>query len=166
MNSSEALLSQLRGIQAPDVSAVPAPGWWLLAVIALLVAVALGFLARQYKRLAWRREARAELERIRSQVGRVNASESLSGVSRLVRRVALVARPREDVASLEGDAWLAALDDIGGNSLFSNGFGQLLDQGPYQPDPQLDEQDLEALMDVVAKLIDAVKPGNANRVST
>ena len=165
MNSSEALLSQLRGIQAPEVSGVPAPGWWLLAMIALLIVVALVFAARQYKRRAWRREARAELERIRSQVGRVKSSESLSGVSRLVRRVALVVRPREDVASLQGDAWLAALDDIGGNSLFSNGFGQLLDQGPYQPDPQIDEQDLEALMDVVAKLIDEVKLDNASRVS-
>lgn len=165
MNSSEALLSQLRGIQTPDVSGVPAPGWWLLGLIALLIVVALMFVARQYKRLAWRREARAELERIRSQVGRVKSSESLSGVSRLVRRIALVARPREDVASLQGDAWLAALDDIGGNSLFSNGFGQLLDQGPYQPDPQIDEQDLEALMDVVAKLIDEVKPDNTSRVS-
>jgi len=42
---------------------------------------------------------------------------------------------------------------------------QLLDQGPYQPDPQIDEQDLEALMDVVAKLIDEVKLDNASRVS-
>jgi len=92
MNSSEALLSQLRGIQAPEVSGVPAPGWWLLGLIALLIVVALMFVARQYKRLAWRREARAE-------------------------------------------------------------------------HPQIDEQDLEALMDVVAKLIDEVKLDNASRVS-
>lgn len=164
MNSSEELIAQLRDIQAPDVSGLPAPGWWILAGAVLLVAVALFFVARRYKRRAWQREARAELARLRSQMGTVRVSDSLSGVSRLVRRVALAARPREDVASLQGDAWLTVLDDIGGNSQFSNGFGQLLEQGPYQPDPQLDDHDLEALMDVVAQLIDSAEKLSTSRV--
>lgn len=166
MNSAEELIAQLRDIQAPDVSGVPAPGWWFLAVAALLVAVAIFFVARNYQRRAWQREARAELVRLRSQMGDVSVSDSLSGVSRLVRRVALAARPRQDVARLEGDAWLAALDEICGNSQFSNGFGQLLEQGPYQPDPQLGDNDLEALMDVVAQLIDAAEAVGTRRVST
>lgn len=165
MNSSEELIAQLRDIKAPDVSGMLAPGWWFLAGAVLLVAVALFFVARLYKRRAWQREARAELALLRSQMGTVKVSDSLSGVSRLVRRVALAARPREDVASLQGDAWLAALDDIAGNSLFRNGFGQLLEQGPYQPDPQLDEHDLEALMDVVAQLIDSAEKRGTGRVS-
>ena len=161
MNSTENLIAQLRDIHTPEVSGLPAPGWWIVAIAVLLVAVAVYFQVRRHQRKGWQREARAELHRLRSQMGAATVSESLSGVSRLVRRVALAARPRANVASLQGDAWLAALDDICGKSLFSNGFGQLLEQAPYQPAPQLSDNDLEALMDVVAQLIDAAEVGGS-----
>ncbi|MFK7861118.1 MAG: DUF4381 domain-containing protein [Granulosicoccus sp.] len=155
MNETEALLSQLRDIQAPDVSVIPAPGWWILLAACLLSGLLFYLMSSRYRRRGWQREARATLDRLRVEAGNASVSQSLSGVSQLVRRVVLVARPREEVASLHGEAWLDELDEICGKPLFKAGFGKLLEQGPYQQNPQLSIDDLHALMDVVAELIDA-----------
>lgn len=155
MNETEALLSQLRDIQAPSVGLIPAPGWWVLLLVVLLVALLLHRIYRRYRLRGWQREARATLDRLRTESDNKPVAQSLSAISRLVRRVAMVARPREQVASLQGEAWLVELDEICGKPLFKGGFGKLLEQGPYQPSPQLSADDLHALMDVVAELIDA-----------
>lgn len=155
MNETDELLSQLRDIQAPEVGLMPAPGWWLMIAALLLMAASAFFLYRRYQRRSWQREARATLDRLRKEAENSPVKQSLSEISTLVRRVALVARPRATVASLQGEAWLNELDDICGKPLFKTGFGKLLDQGPYQANPQLSNDDLNALMDVVAELIDA-----------
>lgn len=165
MNDSEALLSQLRDIQAPPVSLIPAPGWWiLLAVLALLLVLVYQFYKRYQKR-GWQREARATLSRLRTEADERPVAKSLSALSRLVRRVVLAARPREEVASLSGKAWLDELDDICGKPLFKDDFGKLLEQGPYQPSPQLSSDDLQALMDVVAELIEAAGRSSVRKPS-
>lgn len=162
MNDTEALLSQLRDIQPPPVSQIPAIGWWfVLAACLLSFFLALRFY-RRYQQQGWRRDARAELELLRASVGEAGVAESLSGVSRLVRRVALMARPRATVAALQGSAWLEELDDICGKQVFKHGYGQLLEHGPYQPSPQLSQSDLIALMDVVGELIDAAGKINSS----
>lgn len=155
MNDVDDLLGELRDIQPPDVSGLPAPGWWVLAAIGLLAAWLVYRLYRSYRSRAWQREARAELEQLRSQLAEAPVSAVLTGTSRLVRRVVLAARPREQVASLQGEAWLDELDGICGKPLFRSGFGKLLELGPYQPHPELEDTDLHALMDVVEQLIDA-----------
>jgi hypothetical protein len=65
----------------------------------------------------------------------------------------LVARPRAEVASLQGKEWLDELDAICGDSVFSSGFGELLSQGPYQRDVHLEDADMQALLDVVERFI-------------
>lgn len=153
MNDTEALLSQLRDIQAPEVSWVPAPGWWILVAVLLAMAVLIWLWYKRYQALSWQREANQELERLRGQASHSSVRQSLAGLSTLVRRVALAARPRAQVASLQGQAWLQELDDICGKPLFVSGYGKLLDQGPYQPETQLDAKDLDALFNVVEELI-------------
>lgn len=155
MNNTEDLLSQLRDLQLPPASALPAAGWWLLGVGIVLLCMLALFLHRRFQRFSWQRQARKELRVLRAQVGAVPVSQSLSALSKLVRRVALVARPRHSIASLHGEAWLSQLDDICGREMFKNCFGKLLENGPYQKSPVVRDEDLLTLMDHVDELISA-----------
>jgi Ca-activated chloride channel family protein len=77
----------------------------------------------------YRREALAELKQI---VG-MAPQQIGSQLSLLVRRTALAAFPREQVASLTGEAWLAFLDRSLDCTEFSAGPGRLLASAPYAP---------------------------------
>lgn len=155
MNDTDDLLSQLRDLQLPPVSALPAPGWWMLGAGLVLLCTFVLFAFRRFQRYGWQRQARNELGVLRAQVGNVPVRQSLSALSTLVRRVALVARPRHSIASLHGEAWLNQLDDICGREVFKNSFGKLLENGPYQKNPDVRDEDLHALMDHVDELISA-----------
>jgi hypothetical protein len=112
----------------------PAPGWWLLA---LLAGAALAFLTlwfyRRYHRLRQRRRILQELDRLGTSYRHANAPEFVTAVSTLLRRVALQRHARERVAPLSGTTWLQFLDDTGGNGQFTTGVGKLLGDGPYVP---------------------------------
>ena len=96
----------------------PAPGWWILGA-ALLAAIAiLSWGAHlHYRRNAYRRAALAEIDAI----GKVNDPASAAALSAVLKRVALVAYPRSDVASLTGSAWFSFLDRTGATGDFSHG---------------------------------------------
>jgi len=110
VSQSEELLSQLRALQPPDVSRMPAPGWWLVLLVFSVCLCIAWYLYRRYQRGGWHRQAMAELNRLRAQVPTESTPRVLATASRLVRRVALVARPRAEVASLQGKEWLDELD--------------------------------------------------------
>lgn len=141
-------LSQLRDIHLPDpVGLWPlAWGWWVL--IALLAAALLaGFLYwRRHKRQRrYRQQAKAELEsayRLYRENGEV--ALYLQNLSLVLRRAALTAFPRRQVAGLKGQAWLEFLDQSlpGTETPFTQGKGRVLATGPYQRAP---EADIEAL---------------------
>jgi Domain of unknown function (DUF4381) len=99
----------------------------------------------------YRREALAEL----NLMGEANASDrekKLTRLTLLVRRTALAAFPREQVASLAGPAWLSFLDRSYGGQEFSQGIGRLLVSGPYQQ-AQPDEAQLQSLSGLVRRWI-------------
>lgn len=111
----------------------PAPGWWALAAVLLVL---LGLAWWRYRRQALRRAALTELRRLeRSGLDDRGLS---AGVNLLLRRVALARYPREQVAALSGEAWLRFLDArtrVGG---FCQGPGRVLASGPYAPACTLD----------------------------
>ena len=154
-DDTQALLSQLRDIQTPQVSAWPAPGWWLLSgAIALVLIIA--FIWRGNRRRAgWLRQARAELLAIEQAMGEVPATQSLAALSQLTRRVVLARSPRTKVASVQGEAWLELLDKLCGEPVFTQGYGKLLASGPYQQSSACGEEELAGLTDAVERLIDA-----------
>ena len=90
-----------------------APGWW--GVIAI-VAAALAYLAWRWYR-AWqfdapRRYALRRLARLEADyLERRNPVELAQQLSELLRRAMLAYAPRDEVAGLTGDAWLAWLDE-------------------------------------------------------
>lgn len=128
-------LAALRDIHLPAEPGwwPPAPGWWLLGVLLLVVLAAAcvpahRWLARQRRR----RMIRTKLDALRRQaVHEGDAGSALAELSTLLRRVALVRHPREHVAGLQGNDWLAFLDGTGGNGNFSGEAGRVLAQAPY-----------------------------------
>lgn len=114
--SDPADLSNLRDLALPtEVSLWPtAPGWWIVAAAGLAAAaiVAAAAVAR-YRRNAYRREALHRLDTV-----------DPAGISTVLKRAALAAWPREQVASLTGAAWLAFLDRTGRTTAFTGGAGR------------------------------------------
>lgn len=107
----------------------------VLLLAASVVAVLWWFI-RHWQANRYRREALAELKRIaRSQGSSGCDEEQVLELSRLVRRTALAAFPREAVAPLTGVTWLSFLDRSYGGQDFSQGAGCLLASVPYQHTP-------------------------------
>jgi hypothetical protein len=125
----------------------PAPGWFVVAGIALAVlgSVAWAEIAR-WRRNRYRREAILELDRITRDP---SASSSLTHVAELVKRVALAAFPRDRVAALTGDAWLAFLDATDGTDAFTRGAGRVLKEAAYREDAPGDPAEILNLTGVV-----------------
>jgi hypothetical protein len=109
--SDPADLSNLRDIVVPPAVSFwpPAPGWWAVGVVGVAAAAfAVAAVVRRWQRNAYRREA-------------LHALETVDGhdISAILKRAALAAFPREQVASLNGAAWLAFLDRTGGTAFGS-----------------------------------------------
>jgi len=74
----------------------PAVGWWILSVILAAFAIWLAFRAwRRWQANAYRRAALKELQ----------SATTLVEIAEILKRAALCAFPRTEVASLSGDAW-------------------------------------------------------------
>lgn len=157
MNDKEALLSQLRDVELPTVSSMPAPGWWALLMLLVLCSVVLFFFLKRRKTTLWHRQATEQLEQIRDSVGREPSGQTLSRCSALARQVVLAVDRRESVAALHGDAWLEKLDEICARPEFARGIGQLLLDQPYKKQPTVAKQDLNALLDSMTVLIKSSK---------
>src|SRR5262245_21209616 len=78
-------------------------------------------------------------------------SHPVKALALLVRRTALAAFPRQQVASLAGPAWLAFLDRTYGGQEFSQGPGQILGLAPYEPQRSI--SDMRPLIDLVRRWI-------------
>ncbi len=115
--SDPADLSNLRDIVVPPAVSFwpPAPGWWAVSAACLVAAgFAIAAVVRHRQRNAYRREALREL-----------ASADPRDISAILKRAALAAFPREQVASLSGPAWLAFLDRTGGTRFVTTGLASL-----------------------------------------
>ena len=126
----------------------PAPGWWIIALLAILALIALSrrLLHRYYR---WRRQRMALTilaDIYQAFVQDKNASQFAAEVSILIRRLALLRFPRRNVAGLSGANWLAFLDETGGNGRFIIGPGSILKTAPYMPKIELNAQELYALV--------------------
>lgn len=106
----------------------PAPGWYVLGLAAVMgLALLVAHAIRRWRADAYRRAAMAELAAC------TTPAERLAAMPSLLKRVALTAFGREEVAALSGQAWLAWLDRTGGTKGFSQGDGRVLGQLVYDP---------------------------------
>lgn len=100
-------LAALRDIHLPEAVPFwpPAPGWWLAAALVVLAAAAIAVAVRR-RRAGLTATALRQLDDLEQQYRQHgDASALASGLSSLLRRVALVRFPPETVASLHGVAW-------------------------------------------------------------
>ena len=65
----------------------------------------------------------------------------MAQVARILRRVALVSFPRNNVAPLIGRDWLLFLDQTGGAGQFVDGPGRWLSTAPYVADCEVPPED-------------------------
>lgn len=108
----------------------PAPGWWILAGLAL-AAVGLALLIWQRGRIR-----RAALRQLREVAVALRAGTAptrcVQQAARILRRYSMtVAADPRAVAGLTGEAWLAYLDSRWGRRAFMQGAGRSLLRLPY-----------------------------------
>ncbi len=155
MNTDATSLDRLHDIIMP--APVPwwplAPGWyWVLGlmVVMLLAALITGLIRWQHNR--YRREALAELAR--HEMALQNAelrSPALLSLAELLKRTAVTAFPREDVATLTGPKWFAFLDYTARGSRFRDALGTMLENAIYDPRTvdTLDPQRLHSVVEAI-----------------
>lgn len=139
-------LDELRDIHLPEaISWWPlAYGYWLLLALLLVVAV---LWLRRYRHLAIRRASGRELDALEAAYLQHNDAHELArGVNVLLRRAALSIKPREQTASLTGDAWMDYVQDCVKDTdcIFSDETRQLLTRGVYQEKVDVDADRLLA----------------------
>jgi Domain of unknown function (DUF4381) len=134
----------------PEVSLWPATWPARIVLAALIVAAVAGIWQwLRYRRAnRYRREALTELGKIAGTASQPTVAQ----LALLVRRTALAAFPREQVAPLAGEAWLGFLDRSFDSTEFSAGAGRLLASGPYAPVTP-GEQQLAALVELTRQWI-------------
>lgn len=131
------LLQQLRGLAEPAAPGFwpPAPGWWLLAVLALTALVWLVRAARQqHRKGAPARFARSQLAAlaVRFKRGELQQADYIDEVNALLKRVAFTGALAESARRAWGEPWLILLDTATHSTDFSNGPGRVLGADRYQ----------------------------------
>ncbi|WP_461536732.1 DUF4381 domain-containing protein [Spongorhabdus nitratireducens] len=142
------LLEQLR----PDILPEPvdwwppAPGWWLLAGIAILVVLFLGYrLIRFYIHRRYRREALKAVKRLHQSAEKMKPAQLLGHYNRILKQASLAAFPDQDIAGLHGSQWLSFLDDSANTKGFTHGHGRALGSTRFAPAPEVDIEGLYRL---------------------
>jgi len=135
----------------------PAPGWWILAGVLVVSAVAfwLWRLRRQRLKASALRLAREEFMIMRARYASDdNAGTLIRDLSILLRRLCISIFPRTDVAGLTGEAWLRFLDQPLAARPFSKGPGRVLLDAPYRP--QVTTGEVEPLLEICADWLEQV----------
>jgi len=119
-------------------------GWYVALGILLLGLMALVWWRwRVWKRNAWRREMLTRLDAIAADPKR------LTELPFLLRRSALNAAPRHEVASLRGQDWILWLNRSAGGEVFTPTDAGFIDDLPYRssPDGLIGDRDAAHLID-------------------
>ena len=148
INPGEGLIDQLQDIHVVAEPSLwpPAPGWWFVgAVLLILLLVGLFRFVRKMKVRARRRRLLNELDQLAQTFDpHTQAADYLAALNRLFRGIALKAFPGSGCGRLEGEAWVsfirARMESAGDLSGLS-----ALESGPYQRQPDYEPEQLQGL---------------------
>ena len=157
---SEELLAQLADIHLPEPVSFwpPAPGWWILAILSLLLILwtsRKSFIANRRRKIKAR--ALAELQKCyanyanhsgdvsRSNSGNNQDNESdrqklryVNEANSVLKRVALVHFPDSAVAGLGGPEWVSFIRNTGESGLLTAEITDALSHGRFQTTLEID----------------------------
>ncbi|MDP1698668.1 MAG: DUF4381 domain-containing protein [Xanthomonadaceae bacterium] len=106
-----------------------APGWWLVLVLAsVLAAVTVRWVWQHYQRRAYRRQLESLLDQ--ELMNSNDPASRLASLSQLLRRAARAASGAA-ASQLLGEQWLQFLDGADPGKPFTQGPGRLLLTGPF-----------------------------------
>jgi hypothetical protein len=110
-------------------------GWWVIAGIVLAAASVLAIRwARRYLANRYRREALGKCAALEASLDHEDArAEALAELAVLLKRTALSAWPRPEVAALSGPAWIAFLRRHGPRAGIDARLERLLHDTEYRP---------------------------------
>ncbi|SAL25437.1 hypothetical protein AWB74_01063 [Caballeronia arvi] len=132
-------LQSLRELPLPaPVSYAPQTiGWLIVALLIVVIALAVMWFAwKRHEKSRYRREALAELACIEMKLrDEATRAMALAEIAPLIKRTALAAAPRSEVASLSGASWLAYLKKTHG--AFDDESGALMYSASYAPHDRL-----------------------------
>ncbi len=154
MDSAE-LLEQLADIHLPGEVSFwpPAPGWWILALLLLVLLAWLTarLLQARRQRLICAR-ALEELDAVyqafqaRKDTAETDANEArlkfVNEINAVLRRVALWHYPTSRVASLGGRAWVDFIREKGDSSLMTEEIAEALEEGRFRTRCEVDAEQL------------------------
>lgn len=110
------------------------PGWWVLLGWLFAVLILSGWhLLKRRRRNRYRREALAALKSI-DRHAELSPAESAQRIAALLKRTALAAYPRRDVAPLYGSAWAQFLRESANDDQQIADAAGLLADAAYRPD--------------------------------
>ena len=130
------LLALMNGLEAPaPVPWIPATsGWWvLLAWLVAVLLLVIWRLVQRRRRNRYRRQALSELAAIQRQPDAMPPC-STQRIAAVLRRTALAAYPRREIAPLYGSSWARFLRDSANNDQQIANAAEQLAAAPYQPD--------------------------------
>ena len=130
------LLDLMHGLVMPDpVSLLPmTPGWWTLAGWLLAVSTLTArHIFKRRRRNRYRREALKLLDAIERETD-LTPFESAQRISALLKRTALAAYPRQQVASLSGKKWASFLVESTNKDSQISAAADMLASAAYRPD--------------------------------
>jgi hypothetical protein len=156
MNPDPTSLDRLHDVIAPPPAPwwPPAPGWyWLLGLVALAALCGLIAALIRRQRNRYRREALELCGEIAAELGDgVRREDALAALAVLLKRVALTAGPRAEVASLTGAAWVQYLQRTGGAALAPEA-ALRLERAAYGIVEPMSDRDAAAAVAVVERWI-------------
>jgi len=164
------LLAQLADIHLPEPVSFwpPAPGWWVLAVLVLVLGIILG--RKYYQYYKQRKTCEFALRELQHAYTGYTQSQNpatdpgqlrlayVNEVNAVLRRVALWHFPQSNVASLGGNAWVDFIREKGESSKLTDEIADALSKGRFQTHCNVD---VDALNDLGRQWISSLYMGSA-----
>jgi hypothetical protein len=112
----------------------PAPGWYVLAVVVGALVIAIVWRARRrWLARRYRTQALTELRAIH--LDSLEPADAAASMMTVLKRTALAAYPRQQVAGLSGVDWWSFLDQSVGGNEFSESLGPMTNVLVYSDAP-------------------------------
>jgi hypothetical protein len=156
MEETQKLYAQLYDIDGlKDVSIFPlAIGWWAVIALAIFVMAYIAgiFVKRAKFKKSWRYRIIQQLNALEKNFNKAGKKQTISELSEIIKKAAIVEYSRREVAKLIGKKWLIWLHKKDSNNFDWVKKAQFLIDAPYLPEEKITTKKHE-----IFRVIDAAK---------